>query len=292
MDELQTVVRSLNPNHIPGLDGFNGAFYRATWSTIANDLLAIVNNFLRSGRLLAQVNHTLLCLVPKMPIPASVDNYCPITLCNVLYRIISKILANRLKPLLPNLIDFNQSAFINGRRITDSILLAHELCHNLHTSQGQARMCLKLDLCKAFDTLNRHFLCNTPQCLGFHDKWVGWIQECMSPTFSLLINGECSAPFHSSNGVHQGDPISPYLSVIAMQVLSALLCKVESKHELNPISYGSLLVSHIIVADDLMIFLKDDKKNARHLKLVLDEFTALLASPSTSTRAPSTLVGL
>ena len=79
--------------------------------------------------MLVEVNHTLLCLIPKKAIPATVDDYRPIALCNVLYRILSKTLANRFKPLLPKLIDFNQSAFINGRRISDSILLAQELCH-------------------------------------------------------------------------------------------------------------------------------------------------------------------
>lgn len=190
MDELRVVVRSLNPNHAPGVDGFNGAFYCVTWPAISIDLLAAVNNFLRSSKMLAQVNHTLLYLVPKKPIPATVDDYRSIALCNVLYRIIFKVLAYRLKPLLPKLIDFNKNAFIQGQKITDSILLAHELCHNLHSGQGQARMCLKLDLRKAFDSPNRQFLYNALSCFGFHDKWVGWIQECMNPTFSLLLNGE------------------------------------------------------------------------------------------------------
>ena len=173
MEEIHLVVSRLNPNSALGIDGFNEAFYRATWSTIAYDLLDAVNNFLRSGKMLAEVNHTLLCLIPKKAIPATVDDYRPIALCNVLSKILSKTLANRLKPLLPKLIDFNQSAFINGGRISNSILLAQELCHKLHMSQGHARMCLKLDLRKAFDSHNRQFLCNTLRCLGFHDTWVG-----------------------------------------------------------------------------------------------------------------------
>ena len=127
---------------------------------VSSCFIAVVNNFLRSGKLLGQVNHTLLCMIPKKAILVSIEDYRPIALCNVLYQIISKLLANKLKPLLPKLIDFNKSAFINRKRITDSILLAHKLCHNLHTNQGQAHMCLKLDLSKAFDSLNRRFLCN------------------------------------------------------------------------------------------------------------------------------------
>lgn len=136
MEELHSVIKCLNPNRVPGVDGFNGTFYRAAWPIIAEDLLVAVNNFLHVSKLLTQVNHTLLCLVPKKAIPATVDDYRPIAICNVMYRICSKLLANRLKPLLLKLTDLNQTAFISGRCITDSILLAHELYHNLHSKQG------------------------------------------------------------------------------------------------------------------------------------------------------------
>ena len=91
---------------------------------------------------------------------------------------------------MPKLIDNNQTAFIKGRRITDSILLAHELCHNLHLGQGKARMCIKLDISKAFDSLDCNFICETSRYMGFDNKWVGWLSECLNATFSLRINGE------------------------------------------------------------------------------------------------------
>ena len=122
-------------------------------------------------------------MVPKKKIPASADDFWPIALCTIFYRILSKMLSNRLKPLLPKLIDNNQSAFLNGRRITDSILLAHELCHNLHSGRGKARMCIKLDLSKAYDSLNRMFICDVARLLGFDGKWIGWLRTCMNPTF-------------------------------------------------------------------------------------------------------------
>ena len=159
---------------------------------------------LRSGRLLPQVNHTVLYLVPQKVVPESVDDYRPIALCNVLYRILAKLLSNRLKPLLPKIVDPNQCAFIQGRRITDSILLAHELYHNLHSGQGRARMCIKLDLRKAFDSLSRTFLCDVLRSMGF--EWTNWIEMCLHATISLNINGEPNTSFSSSNGVRQGAP--------------------------------------------------------------------------------------
>ena len=216
MDELREVVRKLSSNRAPGMDGFNGAFYKATWHLISKDLLEAVNNVLQSNHLLAQVNHTILCLVPKKIVPVTVEDYRPIALCNVIYRIISKLLSTRLKPLLPGIIGPNQSAFIKGRRITDSILLAHELCHSLHSNVGRAHMCIKIDLSQAFDSLNRTFLCEALQRLAFKNKWIDWVSMCLNSTFSLRINGELTSPSSTSIGVRQGDPLSPYLFVIAM----------------------------------------------------------------------------
>ena len=146
MVELNSVIKHLNPNRAPGIDGFNGMFYRVAWPIIGEDLLAAINNILKANKMLKQVNHTLICMIPMVAIPASVDDFRPIAVCNVMYRILSKLLTNQLKPLLPRLTDLNQTAFIRGRRITESILLAHELCHKLHSGQGRGRMCIKIDL--------------------------------------------------------------------------------------------------------------------------------------------------
>ena len=153
-------------------------------------------------------------------------------------------------------------------------------------------MCLKLDLRKAFDSLNRTFLCNTLHQFGFHEKWVERTRECMNTSYSLLINWECTEPFHSSNGVRQGHPLSPYLFIITMQVLTMLLHKAEARKDLDPLTCSSLSVSHVIFADDLMIFVKADKKNARHLKLVLQEFTALSGLTINSSKSAIFFYGL
>ena len=192
MEELHDIIKGLNSNRAPGVDGFNGGFYRTAWHIIVKDLLGGVNNFLKSGSLLRQVNHILLCLIPEKVITALAEDYRPIVLCNVVYRILSKLLANRLKPLMPKLIDMNQSAFIPGCRITDSILLAHEICHNLHSGQGRARMCIRLDLSKAYDSISRQFICDVLLSLGFDSKWIRWLKACMNPSFALQINEERS----------------------------------------------------------------------------------------------------
>ena len=184
-------------------------------------------------------------------------------------------MSSRLKPLLPGIIGPNQSTFIKGRRITDSILLTPELCHSLHSGVGRARMCIKIDLRQAFDSLNRTFLCEALHHLGFEHKWVAWMSMCMKSMYSLRINGELTSPSPTSNGVRQGDPLSPYLFVIAMQILTALFEKAELEGELKPPSCGTTSMSHIIFADDQLVFLQADKQNACQLKSILEEFSTL-----------------
>ena len=136
-------------------------------------------------------------------------------------------------------------------------------------------MCIKLDLGKAFDSISREFICDMLLSLGFDGKWIKWLKACMNPSFALQINGERSQIFPSTNGIRQGDPLSPYLFLLAMQVLSSLFRKAEECSEIDPIACGSVTVSHIIFTDDVMIFLQVDKKNARNLKRILDQFSSL-----------------
>ena len=110
--------------------------------------------------------------------------------------------------------------------------------------------------------------------MGFGNQWTNWIEMCLHATFSLNINGESTTSFSSSNGVRQGDPLSPYLFLVAMQALSAMFKQAEQNDELDPMACGTIAVSHIMFVDDLMVFLKADTKNARCLKRILDDFSA------------------
>lgn len=113
----------------PGSDGMTSLFYKKYWETVGADVTREVLLFLNGGDLPSEWNQTVIVLIPKVPNPESLKDLRPISLCNVLYKVASKVLAGRLKLILPDIISQNQSAFISGRLITDNVLVAYELTH-------------------------------------------------------------------------------------------------------------------------------------------------------------------
>jgi hypothetical protein len=137
-----------------------------------------------------------------------------------------KIIATRLKPILPFLISSKQFGYVEGRQILDSVILAHEVIHSLHSTKTQG-MLLKLDLSKAFDKLSWIYLRSTLIAFGFDPIWVFWIVKLTSSAlFSILINGVPSKPFSPSRGIRQGDPLSPFLFILMAEGLSRTIKEV------------------------------------------------------------------
>ena len=151
-------------------------------------MLAVLN----SGMVPSQLNHTFLTLIPKIHSPRNVTDFRPISLSNVLYKFVAKVLANRLKTLLPNIISEHQSAFIPGRLITDNILITHETLHHLKSKRAgrMGYMTLKLDMRKAYDRVEWVFLEKIMLKMGFNVRWVSTIMACIkSVSYSILLNG-------------------------------------------------------------------------------------------------------
>jgi len=120
----------------PGPDGFTAKFFKKSWEIVGADVVKAVQSFFSSGRLLGQVNATIISLIPKVPHPETPSQFRPISCCNVLYKVITKILANRIKPILSGLVEVSQAAFVPGRSIGDNVLLAQELVFQYHLHQG------------------------------------------------------------------------------------------------------------------------------------------------------------
>ena len=170
----------------------------------------MVLNVLNSNAPFAELNRTNIALVPKVKHPSKMKDFRPISLSNMAYKLISKVLANRLKVVLSHLISENQSAFLTERFITDNILVAFELMHYLdHKKSGKdGYMAVKLDMSKAYDRVEWIFIEKVMRRLGFHERWVDWIMRCITTvSYSVLINGESHGCITLSKWLRQGDPL-------------------------------------------------------------------------------------
>jgi len=251
-DEIQNVFFSLKDNKAPGPDGFNALFFKRAWCVIGHDVIKAIKSFFQSGRLLKELNATAIALVPKVPNPDKWKDFRPISCCNTVYKCIAKIVANRFKVVLPNLVGPQQTAFIQGRRIGDNILLAQELLKNYHRDKGSPRCALKVDLMKAFDRVRWDFILGILRASGFPNAFTQWIMECISTTsFSISINGELNGFFQGGRGLRQGDPFSPYLFVLVMKAFSGLLSdKIQQGHFKYHWRCQKRKISHLCFADD------------------------------------------
>jgi len=151
--EIQDTLFSLAKGKAPGPDGFTVEFFKSNWGIARPLVLEEVRDFFSSGRLLREVNNTILTLVPKVPNSCAIFNFRPIACCNTIYKVITKILANHLAVVLSDLINPSQNAFVNGRRIRDNILVAQELFAGFHLDPYLAKCVINVDFQKAYDLL-------------------------------------------------------------------------------------------------------------------------------------------
>ena len=152
-NEIKAALFQMGSTKAPDPDGMNALFYQKFWHIVGDNVIAAVLDFLNSGYMAPEINYTHIVLIPKVKSPEKMADFRPISLCNVIYKIISKVLANRLKQILPQLISPSQSAFVPGRFITDNVLVAYETLHTMHCrKKGKTgSLALKLDISKAYD---------------------------------------------------------------------------------------------------------------------------------------------
>ncbi|GJV29926.1 putative RNA-directed DNA polymerase, eukaryota, reverse transcriptase zinc-binding domain protein [Tanacetum coccineum] len=272
-EEVKIAMFSIGDDRASGPDGFMSAFFKKSWDLIGNDVCSAAKEFFNNGQLLKEINHTFLALIPKVATPLKVNDYRPISCCNVIYKCISKILTNRIIDGLKEVVSDNQSAFIPGRRITNNILITQEVMHNYHRDRGPPRCAFKVDIQKAYDMVDWKFLSNILILFGFHKKMVKWIMACVSSaSFSLCINGDIHGYFNGKRGLRQGDPISPYLFTLVMEVLTLIIkrrVRLSDTFRYHN-KCDELELINVCFADDLFIFIRGDVHSARPIMEALD----------------------
>ncbi|VFQ90709.1 unnamed protein product [Cuscuta campestris] len=204
IEEVKEVVFDIGNDKAPGPDGYTAAFFKNQWETVGQDVFGAILEFFTTSKLLKQLNHAMIVLIPKTTHNPTVKDFRPISCLNVLYKVITKILARRMAPLLPQLIDPAQGAFVQGRSLVDNLLLAQHLIRDYAIKRSTPSCMIKLDISKAYDTVSWSFLEEVMLGLGFPVTFISFVMECVtSVSSSIMVNGEddimlfSRADFHS-----------------------------------------------------------------------------------------------
>lgn len=215
VEEVRRAVFEMNPHKCPGPYGMSGFFFQHFWETAGDDITKMVQEFFRSGQLEEGINKTNICLVPKKLNANRLTDFRPISLCNVAFKIISKLLSTRLNKILPQVVSETQAAFFQGRIISDNILVAHELLHALNSNNKCSKefIAVKTDISKAYDRVEWPFLKDAMRTLGFSEDWCKLIMACVTlAQYQVLINGTSYGDIRPTRGLRQGDPL-PHISL-------------------------------------------------------------------------------
>jgi exonuclease III len=209
--EVFAALNSMKPYKAPGPDGFQCIFFKQYWHIVGDDIFHLVQSAFQTGHFDSEISDTLIALIPKNDTPSTYKYFRPISLCNIIYKIITKVLVHRLRPILNDIIGPFQSSFLPGRGTSDNSIVLQEIIHFMRkTKRKKGFAAYKLDLEKAFDNVNWDFLTLCLQDFGFPDITIKLIMHCVSSsTFSILWNGNKLPPFKPSHGLRQGDPLSP-----------------------------------------------------------------------------------
>ena len=277
VDEVHVALSQMAPLKAPGPDGMPPLFYQHYWDLVGKDITQSVLAFLNSAYLPEHLNHTFITLIPKVKNPELVSEFRPISLCNVLYKIFSKVLANQLKKILPEIITENQSAFTKNHLIMDNILLAFESLHSMqnHNSPKGGYMALKLDMSKAYDRVEWAFLEAIMRKLGFHERWISLMMLCISTvSYSILINGAPTGFIKPTRGIRQGDPLLPFLFLLCTEGLHGLLSQAAVRGDIHGFSLcrRSPSLTHLLFADDSLLFCRSNVEECQKVMEVLQVY--------------------
>ncbi|GAU27776.1 hypothetical protein TSUD_215870 [Trifolium subterraneum] len=222
-DEVKDIICNCDGNKSPGPDGFNLNFFKACWSIVRSDVMAYLHEFHENSILPKAITASFLTLVPKKDHPQTLFDYRPICLIGSLYKILSKLLANRLKRVLGKIISHCQSAFLPQRQILDGVVVLNGII-DLAKRRKDECFFFKVDFERAYDTVNWGFLERMMVKMGFTEGWLRWMRACIFEiSMSILINGSPTEDFKVGRGLRQGDPLSPFLFLIVVEGLAGMM---------------------------------------------------------------------
>ncbi|XP_019435167.1 PREDICTED: uncharacterized protein LOC109341679 [Lupinus angustifolius] len=271
--KIRSAVFAMNGEGAPGPDGFGGCFFQDFWDIIGHDVCQSVIQFFSQGWILPNLNSNNIVLIPKFSGADRIEDFRPIALANFQFKIITKVLADRLAIIAPKIISNQQRSFIKDRHIQDCICFASEAINLLDHKTFGGNLALKLDIKNAFDTIDWRFLLDTLKAFDFSNSFTDWVGVILkSAKLSISLNGHLVGFFSCKRGVRQGDHLSPLLFCLAKDVLSRGLTKLLESGQFSSISGPRIATpSHVLYDDDILIFCKGIKKDLATIKdLFLD----------------------
>ncbi|XP_062089551.1 uncharacterized protein LOC133796085 [Humulus lupulus] len=264
-----------NFSESPGPDGFGSGFFKVVWQEVGSEVCLAINQIFDTGKIPEGFLDTTLSLIPKCENPSKASDYRPIACCTTIYKCISKLICSRLAKVLPGLVQANQGAFVKGRSIAHNIMIFQDLIKNYGRSAASPRCAIKIDISKAYDTVDWWFVGDLLSELCFPEKFIKWIMSCLTNTsYLLLMNGRVQGKFKGEKGLRQGDPLSPLLFVLIMEYLTRRLqmaaCVPTFRY--HPMC-KSLNLLNLCFADDLLLFCKGNLASVQVLREALEEFS-------------------
>ncbi|RHN60029.1 putative RNA-directed DNA polymerase [Medicago truncatula] len=277
-EEVKNAVWDCDSFKSPGPDGISFGFVKEFWDVLKGDVMRFLVEFHRNGKFAKGINSMFIALIPKVDSPQGLNDFRPILLVNCMYKILSKVLANRLRSVIGSVVSDVQSAFIKGRQILDGILVANEVVDDARKRKKDLLL-FKVDFEKAYDSVDWNYLEEVMVKMGFPNLWRKWIKECVGTArASVLVNGSPTDELSLHRGLRQGDPLSPFLFLLAAEGFHVLMEALVVNNLFNGYKVGShdvLGVSHLQFANDTIILCDKSWANIRALRAILLLFQEL-----------------
>ena len=270
LDELKAALKTFERNKSPGNDGIVSEFYIKFWEAIGKPMLDCFEYSFRNGELSNSQKQAVITLLEKPGKDRQqIKNWRPISLLNHDYKILTKALSLRIRKVLPSIINSNQSGYVDGRYIGDSIRLIQDVME-YSKLQKLSGMLLFIDFQKAFDSVEFDFIAKTLSRFNFGKNLIKWLKVLYKNATSCIINNGITSPyFKISRGVRQGDPLSPYIFILVIEVLANYI---RNDKQINGIKIKQKELKISLYADDITIF-ASDKPSAKRVFKVLSDFS-------------------
>lgn len=243
---------------------------------IGDDFCDLVQSIFEDPSRVRDINSTLMTLIPKKDVVSCMKDFLPISLCNVTYKTITKIIVQRLRGLMTRLVGPCHSSFVPNRQSGDNIVAAQEIFHSIRKKIGSIWwMAIKVDLEKAYDRLKWSIIRDTLNDIVLPEKMVELVWHCIStPKLQVLWNGKALDEFSPSRGICQGDPLSPYLFVLCIERLFQLI-SLPMDHKIwkhVQLFRDGPSISHLAFANDVIFFAKARLEQVQTIQTIFDIF--------------------